>query len=143
MELRQIVYASRPHPRVSLSDVDAIVTASQAWNAARGITGRLLVVVDASDAILAFMQWIEGPPLAIEACLKRIAADPRHREIRIVQDAFVDERSYPEWSMAREVVAPDRVASALAAVGQAGHLAPDGELLLDGDGDVADGDDLA
>ena len=101
----------------------------------------VLVVVDASDGILAFMQWIEGPTLAIQACLKRIVSDPRHHAVQIVQDTHVAERSYPEWSMAQEVIAPDRVEDALASIGLAGHLSDDGDLVLDVDGEFVDGDD--
>ena len=143
MDLHQIVYSSRPDPSMSLSEVDTIVTASQKWNAIRGITGRLLVIVDDADALVAFMQWIEGPPLAIRACLKRIVADPRRHGVRVVQDASVAERSYREWSMAQEVVSPDRVESALASAGLAGHVGADGGLVLDVDGELVDGGDSA
>ena len=143
MDFQQIVYSSQPHPSLSLSEVDAIVDASRKWNAIRGITGRLLVVVDDADELVAFMQWIEGPTLAIQACLKRIVADPRHRSVRIVQDALVAERSYPEWSMAQEVIPPERVERALASVGLEGRMGAGGDLVLDVDGEIVDGDDPA
>lgn len=116
-----------------MDEVNAIVDSAQTWNKRQNITGRLLVITDASSDLLAFMQWIEGPQLAIRACMKRITADPRHVGVRIVQDAQVPERSYPSWSMQKEVLTAEEVEDALAAVGITGHVDTEGVIVVEGE----------
>lgn len=116
-----------------MDEVNEIVARSQTWNKRRAITGRLLVVTDASSDLLAFMQWIEGPNLAIQACLKRIVADPRHTAIQVVKNAPVSERSYPDWSMRQDVLPEDRVERALTDAGLNGHLDTEGILVIEGE----------
>lgn len=122
-----------------MEDVDEIVRRSQAWNKVNDITGRLLVVTDASADLLAFMQWLEGPKLAIEACLERIVSDPRHVDIRIVQEAQVPERSYPGWSMRQEILTAEDVENALEAVGFTGYMDTEGVIVIEGE-ILSDGD---
>ena len=116
-----------------MEEVDEIVSSSQTWNRIRDITGRLLVVTDSSEDMLAFMQWIEGPPMEIQACLKRIVADPRHTSINVVQNAPVAGRKYPEWSMHREVLSAEQVESALAAAGISGRVDEEGVIVVEGE----------
>lgn len=129
LNLQQVIYSSRPVAGLTLSEVDEIVESAQRYNEPRAITGRLLVATAPGDRVLAFMQWLEGPPLAIQACLKRIVKDPRHTSIRVVRDGPADERSYPEWSMRQEVLPAEHVEAALAAVGIAGHVDGDGIVI--------------
>ena len=124
---------SRPAAGLTLAEADAIVGSAQRYNAPRGITGRLLIVTDAAERVLAFMQWIEGPPLAIRTCLRRILSDSRHHSIRVVQDGAAQERSYPEWSMRQEVISVDEVEAALAAAGVSGRVDADGALEVEGE----------
>jgi hypothetical protein len=119
MSIQQVIYSSRPVPSLTIEDVDTIVASSQAWNQSRGITGRLLVVTDSGDALLAFM--------------KRIAADPRHTAIHVVQNAPVPERSYPEWSMHQEVLSAEQVEDALAAAGINGRVDVEGVIVVEGE----------
>lgn len=114
--------------------MDEIVASAQRFNEPRGITGRLLVVTDQSDNLLAFMQWIEGPLLPIQACLGRIVADTRHTTINVVRNQPARERSYPEWSMYREVIPVEQVESALAAAGITGRIEEgEGVIVVEGE----------
>ena len=88
--------------------------------------------------MLAFMQWIEGPTLAIRACMDRIVNDSRHTSIQIVRDRLVEDRSYPDWSMRQEVLPVDQVESALAAAGITGHVDAAGVLVVEGE--IIEGD---
>ncbi|GAB5534975.1 MAG: hypothetical protein Rubg2KO_12240 [Rubricoccaceae bacterium] len=139
MDIQQVIYSSRPVPSLTMDEVNEIVASSQTWNQQRDVTGRLLVVTDASADLLAFMQWIEGPKMAIQACLKRIIADPRHTAIHIVQNAQVSERSYPGWSMHQEVLTAEAVEDALGAVGISGHIDTKGIIVVEGE--IVQGDE--
>jgi len=131
VSIQQVIYSSRPISGLTLEEVGEIVGSAQRYNQPRGITGRLLVVMTPDNGVLAFMQWIEGPPLAIQACLKRIVNDPRHHSIHVVQDGPTAERSYPEWSMRQEVIPAEEVEAALVAAGMAGHVDAEGGIVVD------------
>lgn len=46
------------------------------------------------------MQYIEGPPRAIDRLYERIRADDRHRSIVTIHEEPVDARQFAGWSMA-------------------------------------------
>lgn len=91
--MRRLLYRSRPARDLASSEVFAIIAGSQQRNAQRGITGFLL---DYGDA---FLQLIEGAPLAVAALMDLIEADPRHEDVEVLVDLADDERWFPDWSM--------------------------------------------
>ncbi|MGY2048182.1 BLUF domain-containing protein [Methylobacterium sp. JK268] len=76
-------------------DLDGIVAASQARNAAAGLTGALLHVRGT------FLQVLEGPLPALEATFERICCDLRHRRVVLLELTPAETRLFGAWSMTR------------------------------------------
>jgi Sensors of blue-light using FAD len=99
MLLHRLLYRSDAALTGSDEDVEgqvhAIVEASRAANEASGLTGALLL----SSGV--FLQALEGSLNAVEATFERICGDLRHRRVRLLQLAAVEERLFGDWSMAR------------------------------------------
>lgn len=76
--------------------LDAILSASRANNAMQDITG-LLLHIDGG-----FLQILEGEDRAVGELYVRIAADPRHREPRILLDREITARAFTGCSMGFE-----------------------------------------
>jgi len=77
----------------STTVVGQIVTLARARNLRDGITG--LLVFDG----MRFCQHFEGPPLAVQALLARLAADRRHMELRVLYDGELKQRRYQRFEM--------------------------------------------
>ncbi|MFT3809294.1 MAG: BLUF domain-containing protein [Micropepsaceae bacterium] len=99
--IRQVVYLSTARNPGSDADLTAILDTARAKNGDKGITGLL-----AHGGTL-FLQILEGAPAAIEALMAKIAADDRHRSVRVLQDIMVDERSFCGTTMAFRTLDPD------------------------------------
>ena len=74
--------------------LEALLEVSRDNNRLAGITGVLLY----NGAF--FLQAIEGKSQQVEALYEAIACDQRHEDIELIEFSAVDERRYPEWSMA-------------------------------------------
>jgi hypothetical protein len=92
--LRQIFYVSRLAPGAADRDVRNILAISRRNNRMLDLTGCLACTG------LHFAQVIEGRADAIEIVTRRIAADRRHIDVRIVLERTLSTREYPLWSMA-------------------------------------------
>jgi hypothetical protein len=46
-----------------------------------------------------YLQLLEGPEAAVEACFARIGRDDRHLNVRLISRRIVDERLFPHWAM--------------------------------------------
>ncbi len=90
--LRQLLYVSTC---AAGTDLDGILQQSRHNNAVDGITG-LLWIHDGR-----FLQVLEGPETSVAETYARIAADPRHRDVRILSDRSVETREFGYWSMER------------------------------------------
>ncbi len=93
--LHRVVYVSR---MVDMSDEQLKREAAEIANAARlnaahARTGLLL----AHEGF--FIQALEGSYDALAAVMDEIAADPRHRDIKIVGVEPIAERAFGRWSM--------------------------------------------
>jgi hypothetical protein len=71
---------------------DIIATARE-HNAAHDISGFLIVGSDW------FAQVLEGDAQTVTALFRRILADRRHVDVKLVETRFVRERLFAEWSM--------------------------------------------
>ncbi|WP_118857837.1 BLUF domain-containing protein [Sphingomonas mesophila] len=89
----QIVYISTMRGPISRTECDLILAASRRNNPGAGITG--LLVVGGNR----FLQLLEGPEDAVEACLARIRSDPRHFALVVLDKRQVAERACPDWAM--------------------------------------------
>ncbi len=91
--MRQLLYTSTATAGITERDVRLIVGASQYRNAVDDITGILLF--DGQR----FLQFVEGPPHAIESLLQRLDRDMRHQDVTVRHDAIGLQRAFPIWSM--------------------------------------------
>ncbi len=98
MQVTQLVYVSRRGDDLTDDAVARIAEASAARNASVGVTGVLLV----SGANL--MQLLEGDTAVFTGLFDRIAADPRHADVRQLVRKDARRRLCPEWGM--KLVAP-------------------------------------
>ena len=71
-----------------------ILNSSRKNNVALGITGALCLL----DGV--YLQYLEGPTIAVEDLYRRIAVDPRHTESRLLERHGITERLFTSWSMA-------------------------------------------
>lgn len=69
-------------------------------NAETGITGFLICARNW------FAQVVEGPTHAIDALYDKLARDPRHHSLRLVERGAIVRRRFPEWHMALGYAAP-------------------------------------
>lgn len=92
--LTQLVYKSVATERMPKSKLYKILVQARGNNKLEGITG-LLVFVDGT-----FLQVLEGAPEAVSKILRTITADPRHKDIKVIYKASVEQRTFPSWQMA-------------------------------------------
>jgi hypothetical protein len=74
--------------------VEAIVSWSHGWNPAFGITGALVFTQQH------FVQFIEGPQVAIDDLIARIRRDSRHRNVNVMLEGESEVRRFENWSLA-------------------------------------------
>lgn len=93
MRLKTLIYVSKARAGLTDGDFNSIYQSARHLNALDGVTG--VLVFNGCH----FLQIIEGAETAIDALLERLLNDPRHSELRICDQRFVEERSFPNWSM--------------------------------------------
>ncbi|MFM2069149.1 MAG: hypothetical protein RLZZ584_4058 [Pseudomonadota bacterium] len=91
--LARLIYVSEAAEAMTPADVDAILKTARQRNKLRDITGML--VFDRR----AFLQVIEGDAQHLTDLYGRIAQDPRHRRLRLLQFGALAERQFGDWSM--------------------------------------------
>lgn len=108
--LERVVYESEATGRTdSLLNMATILAESQRNNARDGLTGALA----AHDG--RFIQVLEGAGVDIDRLMRRLADDPRHREVTVLDRRPIDARTFGGWSMANARFRADQ-AEALEAV---------------------------
>jgi len=93
--MRQVAYVSAATPGLGtapdqLADILAVARRN---NARDNISGMLLMAGET------FFQVIEGPAIAVAACLSRIRMDRRHGGMHVMLDRLDQKRLFPQWSM--------------------------------------------
>ncbi|WP_052772785.1 BLUF domain-containing protein [Luteimonas sp. FCS-9] len=91
---RQLLYRSGQLYEFTASDMIRLLLQSREDNARRGVGGMLAL----RDGL--FMQLLEGPAEVVDALFSRIAADPRHCEVRLLVRGERAEPLLPGWRMA-------------------------------------------
>lgn len=81
-------------PEQRLAEIEQILAASRRNNVLVGVTGALMF----SSGF--FAQVLEGAPAAVEATFERIQNDRRHGAVTVLEFASIDQRTFPQWSMA-------------------------------------------
>jgi hypothetical protein len=114
MELKSLTYTSWARPSISDADIEAILHSARTNNPLDGLTGVLIFNGGA------FMQILEGSEQAVNDIVGRICVDKRHSNFFIRDERLIDERAFPDWSMAylrledEEFIGEDKVQRALA-----------------------------
>lgn len=119
MPLYAAAYVSTPTVAFSDRDLTDLLLAARRFNAAHGITGKLIVAEadhGRGPEAVRFVQWIEGDLAEVRQCMRRIQADGRHTEIEVQFFAPVERRRFPTWDMAFEAVPLTRYLDTLHAV---------------------------
>ena len=90
--LKQVIYVSE---RTDFSDtgLTGIFDTSQKNNPEKGITGCLLIGSNS------YLQFLEGPSLAVEDLYSRITVDSRHKNVKKLHEQSIDEKLFSSWSM--------------------------------------------
>jgi hypothetical protein len=92
--LTRLIYASESTAALAPASLQALLDHARAANERRNITGML-----AFDS-RCFLQVLEGDRQAVNQVFSRIAADPRHRRVELLEMVTVQERAFAKWSMA-------------------------------------------
>lgn len=91
--LTRLIYASEPTEALTPAAVQHIVNCASVNNARLHLSG--LLAFDSR----CFLQVLEGHRAALSALFGRIAADPRHRRIELLEVTPVNERCFARWNM--------------------------------------------
>lgn len=101
--MRQIIYLSTAADGFGQVDMVDVLEASARNNPASGISGFLLF--NGRN----FLQLIEGEKPALRSLLAKLAHDPRHSGITLLEDQEIDMPTCSKWSM-RRIKLADNVA---------------------------------
>lgn len=93
MQFKCVTYTSLAALDLGDEQLQAIQEAAQALNGIDGISGILIFNG------IHFLQWIEGPPAAIDELVERLRRDERHSGFEIRDERMVDRRFFGDWSM--------------------------------------------
>ena len=90
--LLRIIYVSRASSPFPLELKD-ILASSRKNNRVLGVTGALGFI----DGV--YLQCLEGEASVVNSLYKRLQEDPRHMELKMLENKLVSERAFPNWSM--------------------------------------------
>jgi hypothetical protein len=93
MNLIQLIYSSVPTIPIGTREMIDILEPSQQRNRGDGITGLL------AFSGQAFLQLLEGDEAKVSAAFRRIAGDPRHRDVHVLGRLPVAARAFADWDM--------------------------------------------
>jgi hypothetical protein len=93
MGLARIVYLSEAVAVMSQSKLQALVDGCCQRNHVHGVSGLLL------HSGGNFIQVLEGEDMVISTLYAKIAADPRHTNVRTLLHRTTDRRLFPDWGM--------------------------------------------
>ncbi|WP_332660504.1 BLUF domain-containing protein [Brevundimonas sp.] len=101
LRLERLVYESTATGTTeSIGNLAVILAESQRNNDRDGLTGALAAHRDR------YIQVVEGPAQALDALLRRLESDPRHRDVTLLDRAPISERLFSRWSMANARITP-------------------------------------
>ena len=90
----RLLYVSRSAGPQTTTVTRSILEKAQAHNNAQGISGVLC------QGQGFFIQVLEGERSRVNALFRRIAADPRHKDVELLQYEEIQTRQFGKWSMA-------------------------------------------
>ena len=93
MSINQLVYVSQAVRKMSVDDLRAIHLKAQDNNQRIDVTGSLFYNGGW------FLQVLEGPAATLAALYKKIEADPRHKNSRVLYNEPASFRTFSRWNM--------------------------------------------
>jgi Sensors of blue-light using FAD len=94
--MRRVIYCSQAAFDMSPEELAELLTTARRHNTEAGLSGMLLYCGQS------FLQLLEGGSAAVDSTYARISADDRHSNIRLLSDAEVATRMFPDWTMGFE-----------------------------------------
>jgi len=91
--LFRYIYVSESSPP-ALSVPIEILEEARKHNSSAGITGALCLIEGS------YFQYIEGKASDVDKLVKKLKADPRHKNFKELARERISERLFPDWSMA-------------------------------------------
>ena len=105
--MRRIIYCSQATHDFSPEELVELLGIARSRNEPAGLSGMLLYCSQS------FLQMLEGDSAALDGTYERISADSRHTNLRLLLDAEVSDRLFPDWSMGFEHVDDEELAEEL------------------------------
>ena len=105
--MKRLIYCSQATHDVSPDELVTLLELARERNAAAGLSGMLLYSGQS------FLQMLEGDDAALDATYDRILVDERHMNLRLLKDAQVNVRMFPDWTMGFEHVDDEDLAEEL------------------------------
>lgn len=105
--MRRIIYCSQATDDVTPDALIALLEQSRHKNDQLRVTGLLLY------SNQSFLQVLEGDNDAVADVYASITRDPRHTNLRLLLDAEIPARLFPDWTMGFEHVDDDELAENL------------------------------
>lgn len=96
--LEALIYISAADPEIGIQDIQDILVSAERNNSAVQLTGALIF----TGSI--FVQLLEGNPRSLDRTMERIVKDGRHRAVIGLARGPIQERQFPSWSMAYQVI---------------------------------------
>lgn len=94
MHLVRLLYLSKATGGLGASGIESLLLSAQRHNIQVGISGMLAFNGEY------FLQVLEGGRTEVNRLYHRIATDPRHQELLLLQMDQISERLFADWSMA-------------------------------------------
>lgn len=102
--VKRMIYCSQATHDVGPDELVDLLGQARVRNEQAGLSGMLLYCSQS------FLQMLEGDAEALATTYGRIATDSRHANLRVLMDAEVPDRMFPDWSMGFEHVDEDEIA---------------------------------
>lgn len=96
--MKRIIYCSQATHDLAPEELVALLELARRKNEQAGLSGMLLYCSQS------FLQVLEGESGPIESAYASIAVDDRHTNLRLLMDAEVPARLFPDWTMGFEHV---------------------------------------
>lgn len=106
LSLERVVYSSTATGTTdSILNLAVILAELQRNNDRDGLSGALAAHRDR------YIQVLEGPAQTLDGLLRRLATDPRHRDIVVLDRVAITARLFGQWSMASARINPAQAAA--------------------------------
>lgn len=91
--LTRLIYSSHGLQSLERGDIDQILDAARRHNLEDGVTGMLC------HGNNRFLQYLEGEEVHVARIYGRIEQDPRHGDLKIIDQRALERRFFGDWSM--------------------------------------------